>query len=82
MAYKLEVGIPSEDGVIRVMHTFFGKTKAECLKLRDGHADICPNFGPAVKADDVTTDWEEIDEEDIPTAGDDEDDDEEDAEEN
>jgi hypothetical protein len=76
VAYKLEVGIPSDDGKIRVMHTFFGDTRAECLKLRDAHADVCPNFGPAVKADDVTEDFEEVDEEDWPSVdGDDEDDD-------
>jgi hypothetical protein len=81
MPFKLEVGIPAEDGKIQIMHTFFGRTRGECLKLRDAHTDICPNFGPAVKAGDVTEDFEEIDESEWPSASDDEDDEEDEEEE-
>jgi hypothetical protein len=80
MAYKLEVGIPREDGRIGIMHTFYGETRAECLRARDAHADVCPNFGPALKAGDTTEDWEEIENSDWPsvTGDDDEEDDDED----
>ena len=77
MAFKLEVGIPAEDGRIQIMHTFFGEPRGACLKLRDAHADICPNFGPAVKAGDVTEDFEEISEDEWPSVEDEDTDDDE-----
>ena len=79
MAFKLEVGIPREDGKISIMHTFYGETKAECVALKKAHADVCPNFGPAVKAGDVTELCEEIDEDEWPSTGEDDDDDETDG---
>ena len=74
MAYKLEVGIPDTDGRIRIMHTFYGETEEECEKLRDGHADICPNFGPHLKSGDVTEEIEEIDDDEWPSTDDEEED--------
>jgi hypothetical protein len=66
MAFKLEVGIPADDGMITVMHTFYGFTESACEKLRDAHANICPRFGPEVKAERVTEVMYEIDDDEIP----------------
>ena len=68
MAWKLEVGIPREDGKIGIMHTFYGETEKECRSARDAHGDICPNFGPALKSGDVTELYEEIDDDEWPDA--------------
>jgi len=42
------------DGRVRMAHIFFGATQllAE-LHLKE-HADICPKFGPAFRADETT----------------------------
>lgn len=64
--FRLEVGIPDDDGMISVMHTFTAKTETACEKLRDAHAEICPRFGPAVKAATVTEALYEVDADEIP----------------
>lgn len=83
MAYKLEVGIPGADGLITIMHTFYGHTREEASATRAAHADICPNFGPKDKAGETTELWTEIDESEWPrvTADADDGDDEEEEEE-
>lgn len=59
-AYKIE-----PDGQVAVEHVFYGYRKIECDERFRAHRDICPKFGPADRAGDVVTVWEEIEE--IPT---------------
>jgi len=42
------------DGKVRMAHVFFAETRhAAETELRQ-HADICPKFGPAFRADETT----------------------------
>lgn len=59
-SYKID-----DDGEIRVCHTFYGDTLAEAEKVLADHAEICPKYGPAYKADDTIEVVDEI--EDLPT---------------
>lgn len=86
MPVKIEVGIPEAelDGRIGVMHIFYGRTEAEARRRMEAHGDVCPRFGPALKADDVTMEIIEIDDdewpsEEDPTAGEDLDSDEDES---
>lgn len=65
MAWELHAYKVDNDGEIRVKHTFYGSTKAECEENFEAHVEICPKFGPAEKAGDVISVFEECDE--IPT---------------
>jgi hypothetical protein len=62
MAYALHVDKLDSDGTIRVRHTFYGETEAECETLRDAHGEGCKAFGPALQQEKVIQDFEEIDE--------------------
>lgn len=42
------------DGKVRMAHIFFGATKAQAEQQLKEHADICPKFGPAFRADETT----------------------------
>jgi hypothetical protein len=62
MAWALHVDKLEADETIRVRHTFFGETQKECEELRDAHGDGCKAFGPALDADKIIEEWQEIDE--------------------
>jgi hypothetical protein len=62
MAISLTVDKLEPDGTIRVRHTFFGETLKECETLRDAHGAGCKAFGPALAAETVIEEVEEIDE--------------------
>ncbi len=38
------------DGQVRIAHVFFGPTKAAAEAELRQHAEVCPKFGPAYKA--------------------------------
>lgn len=59
-AYKIE-----SDDDVAVELVFYGRTKQECDQRFRAHRDICPRFGPADRAGQVITVWEEVDK--IPT---------------
>jgi hypothetical protein len=40
-----------ENGKVGVVHGFFGRTQGEAELALAQHAEICPKFGPAYKAD-------------------------------
>jgi hypothetical protein len=42
-----------QDGKIRIGHIFFGKNDDEAWANLEGHADICPKFGPAYQASET-----------------------------
>jgi len=41
------------DGEIRVAHIFFGQTENEAERNLEKHANACPKFGPAYRADET-----------------------------
>lgn len=65
MAIALHSFKIDEDGAIRVQHVFYGETLGEAEALLEAHADVCPKFGPAYKADHTMEVSEDID--DLPT---------------
>lgn len=62
MAWALHVDKLEPDETIRIRHTFFGETQTECRELASEHAHGCKAFGPALEAEKVIEEWEEIDE--------------------
>lgn len=64
MAFALHVDKLEDDGTIRVRHTFYGATEAECSRIRDEHGAGCKAFGPALDEGATIDEFEEID--DIP----------------
>lgn len=62
MPIALHVDQRETDGSIRVRHTFYGETLAECYQLRDQHAAGCRAFGPALEQEDIIEETEEISE--------------------
>lgn len=50
------------DGRIRIAHVFYGRDEDEAVKHLEEHADICPKYGPAYKADQTIEVGMEIDE--------------------
>jgi hypothetical protein len=62
MAFALTVDKLESDGTIRVRHIFFGETEDECEALRDSHGAGCAAFGPALEAERVIEEMEEVDE--------------------
>lgn len=61
MAISLTVDKLESDGTIRIRHTFFGDTLAECEALRDEHGEGCKAFGPALERGTVIEEVQEID---------------------
>lgn len=49
-----------------VRHTFYGKTKEECLERFRAHQGVCQSFGPAIAEERFDDAWEQIGEEDVP----------------
>jgi hypothetical protein len=64
-AYHVYLKTPGQTRV-RVRHTFFGKTKAECETFFAEHQSVCSSFGPAIEEGRFDDDWEEIDADEIP----------------
>lgn len=62
MSWALHSFKVDHDGKIRVAHTFYGETEHEATSHLHGHADICPKFGPAYKANETIEILVEIDE--------------------
>ena len=50
------------DSQVRVLHGFFAPTKREAEAALQAHADACPKFGPAYRADETVEFPIEIDE--------------------
>lgn len=65
MAIALHVDKRDSDFKVRVRHTFYGETLAECYQLRDQHAGGCQAFGPALEREEIIEETEEIGE--VPT---------------
>jgi hypothetical protein len=42
-----------ENGKVGVVHGFFGRTQGEAEMAMAQHAEICPKFGPAYRADET-----------------------------
>jgi hypothetical protein len=62
VAIALHVDKLEADGTIRVRHTFFGETEADCESIAIDHAAGCKAFGPAFKEGNIIERFEEVDE--------------------
>jgi hypothetical protein len=77
-AFTVDVVDPV-DGEIKVSHTFWGETKEECRTYYEEHRKSCEYFDAAVLDGRTLEDMEEISDEELPTADEEEDEDEEEA---
>jgi hypothetical protein len=76
MAFALEVQIiDAGDSTIKVAHVFYGMTERECRTYMREHQQSCEYFAAAVKDGRTIEELEEIDDEDLPEADDEEDND-------
>jgi hypothetical protein len=74
MAFALEVlVIDAGDKTIKVGHVFYGLTEREVRTYFREHQESCEYFRAAVKEGRVIEEIEQIDEEDLPDADDQED---------
>jgi hypothetical protein len=78
MAYVLEVLIiDGGDSTIKVMHSFYGHTEAECRTYYREHLQSCEYFRAAAKDGRVIEEMERISDDELPSIEDYEDDEEE-----
>lgn len=69
MPVKLNSYKVDPDGEIRVLHTFFADTDEEAEAMMQQHGDGCAAFGPALKGGSTIEIYEDVDEEEMPDAG-------------
>lgn len=71
MAYLLEVAIiDAGDGEIKVVHQFYGVSRAECESYRREHLAGCGYFGSAEKEHRTLETLEFIEDSELPTLDD------------
>jgi hypothetical protein len=67
MAWKMTVDVvPQGGGFVEVQHVFYGESKADAEAVFQRHAEGCEFLGPAIVEGRVSSEFEEIEDDDWP----------------